>query len=65
MRGQCFGRKIKLPSTVAIKHQLLMMIFEDEIGAIPLGGTFNENKSPALAMLKRLRSSPLARHTSG
>jgi hypothetical protein len=37
------------------------MMFEDEIRAIPPGGAFNENKSPALAMLKRLRGSPLAR----
>jgi len=61
MRGQRFGRKIKLPSTLAIKHQVLTMMFEDEIRAIPPGGAFNEDKSPALAMLKRLRRSPLAR----
>jgi hypothetical protein len=60
MRGLRFGSKIKLPSTMAIKHQLLTMMFEDEIRAIPLGGAFNENASPALAMLKRLRGSPLA-----
>ena len=65
MRGQRFGSKIKLPSTIAIKHQLLTMMFEDEIRAIPLGGAFNENASPALAMLKRLRHSPLARRPAG
>lgn len=65
MRGQRFGSKIKLPSTIAIKHQLLTMMFEDEIRAIPPGGTFNENESPALAMLKRLRGSPLERRPAG
>jgi hypothetical protein len=57
MRNHRFGRKIKLPSTVAIKHELLTMMFEDEIRAIPPGGSFKENESPALAMLQRLRGS--------
>jgi hypothetical protein len=57
MRNHRFGRKIKLPSTVAIKHELLTMMFEDEIRAIPPGGLFKENESPALAMLQRLRGS--------
>ena len=30
-----FGRKLKLPSTAAIKHQLLLLMLEDEIRAIP------------------------------
>jgi len=34
MRDHRFGRKIKLPSTAAIKHELLMMMFEDEIRAV-------------------------------
>jgi hypothetical protein len=50
MQNYRFGRKIKLPSTVAIKHELLMMMFEDEIRAIPPGGSFKENESPAFAM---------------
>jgi len=54
MRAHRFGNKIKLPSTLAIKHQLLTMMFEDEIRAIPTGGHFEENESPALAMLQRL-----------
>jgi hypothetical protein len=54
MRDHRFGRKIKLPSTVAIKHELLTMMFEDEIRAIPPGALFKENESPALAMLRRL-----------
>ena len=60
MRAHRFGNKIKLPSTLAIKHQLLTMMFEDEIRAIPTGGHFAENESPALAMLRRL-SSPLTK----
>jgi hypothetical protein len=60
MRAHRFGNKIKLPSTLAIKHQLLTMMFEDEIRAIPTGGHFEENESPALAMLQRL-SSPLTK----
>jgi hypothetical protein len=55
MRAHRFGKKIKLPSTLAIKHQLLTMMFEDEIRAIPTSGHFEENESPALAMLQRLR----------
>ena len=60
MRAHRFGNKIKLPSTLALKHQLLTMMFEDEIRAIPTGGHFEENESPALAMLQRLRGSPPA-----
>jgi hypothetical protein len=54
MRDHRFGRKIKLPATIAIKHELLTMMFEDEIRALPSGGLFKENESPALAMLRRL-----------
>jgi hypothetical protein len=54
MRDHRFGRKIKLPSTVAIKHELLTMMFEDEIRAIPPGERFKESQSPALAMLRQL-----------
>ena len=61
MRTHRFGRKLKLPSTVAIKHQLLMMMLEDEIRAIPASGRFKDSESPALAMLRRLRSAPTAR----
>jgi hypothetical protein len=61
MRTHRFGRKLKLPSTVAIKHQLLMMMLEDEIRAIPASGRFKDSESPALAMLRRLRGAPTAR----
>ncbi len=58
MRTHRFGRKLKLPSTTAIKHQLLMMMFEDEIRAVPAGRCLKENESAALAMLRRLRNAP-------
>jgi hypothetical protein len=31
MRTHRFGRKIKLPATIAIKHQLRKLMFEDTI----------------------------------
>jgi hypothetical protein len=58
MRDLRFGRKIKLPSTRAIKHQLLTLMFEDEIRALPPGSAFKEKESPALAQLYRLTASP-------
>jgi hypothetical protein len=57
MRAHRFGRKIKLPSTVAIKHQLLTMMFEDELRAVQPGDVFKKDESPALALLQRLRGS--------
>jgi hypothetical protein len=55
MQGHRFGRKIKLPSTLAIKHQILTMMFEDEIRALRPGSLFKESESAALAQLARLR----------
>ena len=31
MRTHRFGRKLKLPSTIAIKHQLRRLMFEDAV----------------------------------
>ena len=59
MRTHRFGNKIRMPSTVAIKHQLLMMMLEDEVRATPSGTAFDA-KSPALTMLRRLRGLPRA-----
>jgi hypothetical protein len=58
MRAHRFGSKIKLPSTTAIKHQLLTMMLEDEVRAVPTGAIFQEGDSPALALLRRLRALP-------
>jgi hypothetical protein len=52
-----FGRKIKLHSTLAIKHQILAMMLEDEIRAVPVGSEFNPSTSPALASLRKLQVS--------
>ncbi|ARP98268.1 hypothetical protein [Pseudorhodoplanes sinuspersici] len=49
-----FGRKLKLPSTAAIKHQFLLMQLQDEIKALPPGQAFNQNNSVALIKLRRL-----------
>jgi hypothetical protein len=31
MRTQRFGRKLRLPATIAIKHQIKMLMFEDAL----------------------------------
>jgi hypothetical protein len=54
MQNHRFGRKLKLPSTAAIKHQLLLMALEDEFGAVPPGKLFEDDKSAALVNLRRL-----------
>jgi hypothetical protein len=33
MRTHRFGRKIKLPATIAIKHQIRKLMFEDAVEA--------------------------------
>lgn len=59
MQTHRFGRKIKLPSTLAIKHQVLTLTLEDEIRAIPVGSAFDPSTSPALASLRKLRDGSL------
>jgi hypothetical protein len=51
-----FGRKLNLPSIVSIKHQILMMMLEDEIKATPIGVSFDKEKSTAIAALRRLKN---------
>jgi len=55
MNALRFGRKIQLPSTAAIKHQVLRLMLEEEIRAVPAGSLFEPNTSPALASLRKLR----------
>jgi hypothetical protein len=62
MKEQRFGRKINPPSTIAIKHQLLEMMLEDEVRASLDRGLFDEKTSPALAMLRRLNAPRLDRN---
>lgn len=52
-----FGKKLSLPSTRMIKHQILMLQLEDEIGAASLDYPFDQNASVALAKLQQLRRS--------
>jgi len=54
MHARRFGQRLKLPSTVAIKHQFFMMMLEQEIGATPAGQAFHPESSQALANLRRL-----------
>jgi len=49
MKTHRFGQKIKLPSTLAIKHQILTLKLEDEFRAVPVGSVFEPNTSPAKA----------------
>jgi hypothetical protein len=55
MKTHRFGRQIKLPSTLAIKHQVLTLVLEDEIRALPVGSVFDPSTSPAFASLLKLR----------
>jgi hypothetical protein len=38
MRTHRFGRKLKLPSTIAVKHQIRMLMFEDALKNIETAG---------------------------
>jgi hypothetical protein len=60
MKTQRFGRTIKLPSTLAIKHQILTMMLEDEIKAVPTGSEFDPSTSAALASLRKLQPNRMA-----
>ena len=54
MRTHRFGSTIRLPSTAAIKQQLLTVMLENEVRATPAGVPFNEKDSSALGILRRL-----------
>ncbi len=55
MMNHRFGRKLRLHSTTAIKHQILTLVLEDEIRAARGNTTFQAQKSPAIAALRKLR----------
>ena len=50
-----FGRKVRLHSTTAIKYQILTLMLEDEIRFAPGNSIFQDQKSPAIAALRKLR----------
>jgi hypothetical protein len=60
MMSHRFGRKLKLPSTAAIKHQLLLLMLDDEVRAMPAGKSFDQDTSATLAKLRQLRAAPEA-----
>lgn len=55
-----FGQKIRMPSTTAIKHQILSHMLEDEIQAASGSGRkFNAETSPAVHSLRKVFSRSL------
>jgi hypothetical protein len=54
MEKRRFGRTAKLPSTLAIKHQMLSSMLLDEFMAAPSGAIFDGDGSPALRALRKL-----------
>jgi hypothetical protein len=63
MRIQRFGRTIKLPSTIAIKHQLRKLMFEEavkkaEAAAEEARGQMREEVRPLVQSADRDRKGP-------
>lgn len=63
MRIQRFGRTIKLPSTIAIKHQLRKLMFEEavkkaEAAAEETRGQMREEARPLVQSADRDRKGP-------
>lgn len=54
MFARKFGQKIKTPSILSLKFQLVAMSLEEEIRAQPHNQIFNGAHSPALAKLRGL-----------
>ena len=59
MRTQRFGRTIKLPSTIAIKHQIRKLMFEEAVknaeAAEAIRGQLREETRPDQAIGARYR----------
>jgi hypothetical protein len=73
MQTRRFGRKIKLPSTVAIKHQILKLMIQDELRAQALAPQAFAPKAEevlvapghgAAEMASRLRSERTVQYTT-
>ncbi len=54
MKTHRSGQKIRQHSTRMIKHQLLKLMLEDEIIALPEHTVFAREASPAITALKKL-----------
>jgi hypothetical protein len=52
MHTHRFGRKLKLPSTIAIKHQLRRLMAQDEINNAPAETTMESANQPDLSQVK-------------
>ena len=76
MRTHRFGRKLKLPSTIAIKHQIRMLMFEDALklksvearGAESGVGRETKGEAPPIALARnnstRVRKVAVANFTT-
>ncbi|MFY9830842.1 MAG: hypothetical protein WAK69_20020 [Rhodoplanes sp.] len=62
MRTQRFGRTIKLPSTIAIKHQIRKLMFEEAVkkaeAAEGIRGQLREETTPLVQSADRDRRVP-------
>ncbi len=50
MRTHRFGQKIKLPATIAIKHQIRKLMFEDAVKKAEAGARADFVSSPTAAL---------------
>ena len=56
MHTHRFGRKLKLPSTIAIKHEILRMMLQDEIKAQAAAESHEELVAQRLSAAEELSS---------
>jgi hypothetical protein len=52
MHTHRFGRKLKLPSTIAIKHQLRRLMAQDEVKTAPAEAMIEPANQPDLSQMK-------------
>jgi hypothetical protein len=48
MHTHRFGRKLKLPSTIAIKHEIRKLMFEDSVKKAEAGAMGRNNSNPGI-----------------